>query len=87
MEGMSHRTTIVLDDAAFEALRDLSRRYGCSASEAVRRALVRHRDEVVGVPEEKRKRRAAALRQLVERMDGQDVEAEIARLKAEDEHG
>lgn len=83
---MSHRTTIVLDDASLQALRDLSRRYGCSASEAVRRALVRYRDEVAGVPEEKRNRRAAALRALVARMDGQDAEAEIARLKAEDEH-
>lgn len=84
---MSHRTTIVLDDAALQALRELARRYGCSASEAVRRALVRHRDEVVGVHEEKRRRRAAALRELVARMDGQDAEAAIARLKAEDEQG
>lgn len=37
------------------------------------------------MPEEKRKRRVAALRALIERMDGQDAEAEIARLKAEDE--
>lgn len=44
--GMNTRTTIVLDAASSAALTDLERLYHCSASEAVRRALVAHRDAV-----------------------------------------
>ena len=67
--GMSHRITIVFDDDSHEALRQVARHLGCSASEAVRRAVLRFRDERLGVPEEKRKRRVAALRALI---DGRD---------------
>ncbi|MGH8311319.1 MAG: hypothetical protein ACRETX_16180 [Steroidobacteraceae bacterium] len=78
------RTTIVLDHPSETALSALTKHYGCSASEAVRRALVQHRERTLGVPEEKRQRRRAALEQLVRLMDGHDWQAEIERLKNED---
>jgi len=79
------RTTIVLDNSSEEALEALTRHFGCSASEAVRRALVNHRDRTLGVPAEKRRRRAAAFEKLVQLMDGTDWQTEIARLKDEDD--
>lgn len=78
------RTTIVLDEPSEAALRALTKHYGCSASEAVRRALVQHRERTLGVPEEKRTRRRAALRKLIELMEGHDWQSEIAALKEED---
>lgn len=78
------RTTVVLDGPSQAALDALTRHYGCSASEAVRRALVQHRDRALGVPEEKRKRRRAALDDLVRLMDGHDWKAELDRLEEEE---
>jgi hypothetical protein len=78
------RTTVVLDAPSQAALDALTRHYGCSASEAVRRALVQHRDRALGVPEEKRKRRRAALDDLVRLMDGHDWKAELDRLDEEE---
>ena len=58
---MASRTTLVLDDKAREAARELARRYGCSLSEATRRALIRQRDLEVGIPRERRRERVEAL--------------------------
>jgi hypothetical protein len=80
------RTTVVLDEPSQSALEALTKHYGCSASEAIRRALIQQRERAVGVPEERRKRRRAALEKLIELMDGHDWQAEIAALKQEDEH-
>ncbi len=80
-----NQTTIVLDEQSSDALAALTKHYGCSASEAVRRALVQHRTRTLGVPENKRRRRKAALLKLIELMDGHDYLAEIKRLKEEDE--
>lgn len=66
------------------ALQALTKHYGCSASEAIRRALVQHRERALGVPADKRRRRRAALDKLIELMDGHDWQAEIAALKDED---
>jgi hypothetical protein len=82
---MSSRTTLVLDDKAREAARQLARRYGCSLSEATRRALVRQRDQELGVPRRRRHERARALRRLFELFADNDPRSEIKRLKAEDE--
>jgi hypothetical protein len=57
---MASCTTLVLDDKAREAARQLARRCGCSLSEAARRALVRQRDAEVGVPRERRQERVQA---------------------------
>jgi hypothetical protein len=81
---MASRTTLILDDKAREAARQLARRYGCSMSEATRRALIRQRDVELGVPRERRRERAQALRRLFDLFADNDPLAEVRRLKAED---
>jgi hypothetical protein len=82
---MASRTTLVLDDKAREAALQLARRYGCSLSEATRRALVHQRDAELGVPRERRQERVQALRRLFHLFADNDPRAEVRRLKAEDE--
>ena len=82
---MVHRTTILLDEETRRAARQLASRYDCSVSEAIRRAVVRHRDTVMGVPSESVTERKRVLARLIDLFDGQDAEAEIRRLKQEDE--
>ena len=82
---MAQRTTLVLDDEAREAARQLARHHGCSLSEATRRALVRQRDEELGVPAARRKERVRLLRSLFDLFAENDPRAEVHRLKAEDE--
>lgn len=74
----------MLDDESRTAARDVAARLNCSTSEAFRRAILRYRDEVAGVPEEARKRRVEALHRLIELFEGHDAKAEIRRLKSED---
>jgi hypothetical protein len=81
---MASRTTLVLDDKARQAARQLARRYGCSLSEATRRALVRQRDAELGVPRARRRERVRALRKLFDLFSDNDPAAEVRRLKAED---
>jgi hypothetical protein len=81
---MASRTTLVLDDKAREAARQLARRYGCSLSEATRRALISQRDAEVGVPRERRRQRVQALRRLFDLFEEHDPAAELRRLKSED---
>jgi hypothetical protein len=82
---MAARTTVVLDQRAREAARQLARRYGCSLSEAMRRALVGQRDAELGVPRQRRRERVQALRRLLPLFAHNDPAAEVARLKAEDD--
>lgn len=82
---MPHRTTLVLDDHVRQAARELAERYGCSTSEAIRRAVLRHRDETLGIPEERRQRRVNVLNRLFDLFEGHDAAEEIARLKDQDE--
>lgn len=82
---MATRTTLVLDDKAREAARQLAHRYGCSMSEATRRALIRQRDVELGVPRERRQERVQALGRLFDLFADNDADAEVRRLKAEDE--
>ena len=79
------RTTLLLDEETRNAARQLALRYGCSTSEAIRRAIVRHRDTVFGVPAESRTERRRVLMRLFELFDGNNPEEEIQRLKHEDE--
>lgn len=81
---MASRTTLVLDDKAREAARQLARRYGCSLSEATRRALIRQRDVELGIPPERRRERVEALGRLFDLFADNDADAEVRRLKAED---
>ncbi len=79
-----HRTTLLLDEESRRAARELAIRLDCSASEAIRRAIVRYRDSLFGIPASSRKERKAALSRLIDLFEGHDSDAEIARLKAED---
>ena len=83
---MAHRTTILLDDEVRAAARELAAVYRCSTSEAIRRAVIRHRDAVYGVPASSRQQRRQALKRLFELFEGHDAAEEVRRLKAED-HG
>ena len=75
----------MLDDETRHAARQLAMRYGCSVSEAIRRAVVRQRDAAFGVPVASRKERRKVLERLFELFEGNDPEEEIRRLKAEDD--
>lgn len=83
---MATRTTIVLDDESRRAVEELARHYACSMSEAIRRAVVGHRDVVRGVPVARREERVRALLELAELFEGHDAEAELAELNRADEH-
>lgn len=82
---MGTRTTIVLDDRSRAAARQLARQYGCSVSEAIRRSVLRQRDLKAGVPADRRRQRARALKRLFSLFAENDPAREIRRLKAEDE--
>lgn len=82
---MSTRTTLVLDDDARTAARELAHRYGCSASEAIRRAILRHRDTVFGIPQARREERVRILNRLFDLFEGHDAADEVRRLKEQDE--
>ena len=80
----SRRTTILLDDDTRHAARELALRYGCSVSEAIRRAVIRQRDASLGVPAGTRKERRKVLERLFELFEGNDPAEEVARLKEQD---
>lgn len=82
---MSSRTTLILDDDARSAARELAHRYGCSTSEAIRRAILRHRDAVLGIPSTRRAERVRVLERLFEQFQDHDPAEEVRRLKEEDE--
>ena len=81
---MQQRTTLIMDAETRLAARQLALRYGCSTSEAIRRAVLRHRDAVFGVPPEARSERRKVLNRLFELFEGHDAEREIGRLKSQD---
>ena len=78
------RTTLILDDEAGAAARELAHRYGCSVSEAIRRSLTAQRDIESGVPTSVRKERVRVLTRLFALFEGSDAAEEIRRLKAQD---
>jgi hypothetical protein len=78
------RTTLILDDEAAAAARELAYRYGCSVSEAIRRSLIAQRDVESGVPKNMRKERVRILRRLFDLFEGNDAKEEIRRLKLQD---
>ena len=82
---MAIRTTVMLDDDVRSAARELAHRYGCSTSEAIRRAVLRHRDAVLGIPPARRAERVRILERLFDLFQDHDPEYEVRRLKEEDE--
>ena len=81
---MAIRTTLMLDPESRKAARELALRYGCSTSEAIRRAVIRQRDTAFGVSAAGRKERVAALKRLFELFQGNDADDEVQRLKSQD---
>jgi hypothetical protein len=79
------RTTIVLDSKGEKAAKQLSALWGCSGSEAIRRALVAQRDSLLGQSPARRAERRRLLLELFDQFDGTDAASEIARRKSEDE--
>lgn len=75
----------MMDKESRQAARELALRYGCSTSEAIRRAVLRHRDALFGIPAQSRTERRKVLDRLVELFEGHNAEEEVRRLKAEDE--
>jgi len=80
-----NRITLILDEETRTAARELAYRYGRSTSEAIRLAIVRHRDAVLGLPAGRRRERRQALERLFALFEGHDARAEVRRLKSEDE--
>jgi hypothetical protein len=80
-----YRTTLMMDNETQRAARELALRYGCSTSEAIRRAVLRHRDAVFGVPAQTRMERVKILNHLFALFKGHDAEDEVQRLKTQDE--
>jgi hypothetical protein len=81
---MAQRTTILLDDETREAARQLARRYRCSVSQAMRRAVIEQRDAVLGLPAARRRKRRQALERLFTLFAGHDAAREVRRLKTQD---
>ena len=81
----SSRTTLILDEEVRAAARELAHQYGCSTSEAIRRAVVQQRDAVFGISNASRESRVRTLEVLFEQFQDNDAEAEVRRLKDEDE--
>jgi hypothetical protein len=82
---MATRTSIFLDPETKKAAKQLSTIYDCSTSEAIRRAVIHHRDAVLGISPESQKKRQHILCRLFELFEGNEAEEEIQRLKKEDE--
>jgi hypothetical protein len=82
---MKSRTTLVIDDKAWKAARQLARRHDCPLSEVTGRALIREGDAGPKVPRARRRERVKALRRLFDLFAGIDLAAEIKRLRVEDQ--
>ena len=82
---MAVRTTLLPDDEVRAAAHELANRHECSTSEAIRRAVLRHRDAVLGIPRSRRQERVRILERLFELFEDHDAADEIRRLKEQDE--
>ena len=81
---MVHRTTILLSDDARRAARDVATALEVTPAEAVRRAIVAYRDQVLGVSADSRKRRVLAFKRAAELFADNDPVAEVGALKTQD---
>ena len=81
---MSDRTTIVLGATERRAARRLAKRWGVTPSEAIRRALLRvAEEELDDVRQRRRRHRVGALDRLIQLSSGQDLDAELRRIRQE----
>jgi len=83
---MARRTTILLDNKSRRAAKQLAGALDVSVSEAVRRAIVAYRDQVVGASVDARRRRVRAFQHAIELFEGNDAEAEVRALKQQDKY-
>jgi hypothetical protein len=83
---MAHRTTILLDDESRRAAKQLAAALDVAPSEAVRRAIVAYRDQVIGASPELRKRRVRAFERALELFEDNDPAAEVSALKDQDKY-
>jgi hypothetical protein len=81
---MARRTMILLSDDARRAAGDIATALEVTPAEAVRRAVLAYRDQVLGVPREARKRRLDAFKRAAELFADNDAAAEVRALKAPD---
>ena len=82
---MATRTTLMLDDDVRSAARELAHRYGCSTAEAIRRAVLRHRDTVIGIPPARRAERVRILERLFDLFQDHEPAEEVRCPKQQDE--
>jgi predicted transcriptional regulator len=82
----NHRTTILLDDESRRAAKQLATALDVPPSEAVRRAIVAYRDQIVGVSADVRKKRVLAFTRARDLFEGNDAEAEVRSLKEQDKY-
>ena len=75
-----------MDDESRRAAKQLAAALGVPASEAVRRAIVAYRDQVVGATGDSKRRRTRAFQRLIELFEDHDAKAEIRALKEQDKH-
>ena len=75
----------MLDEEARYAACELAHRYGCSVSQAICRAVLRHRDAVLGLPPARRSERVRTLERLFDLFQDHDPADEVRRLKEEDQ--
>ena len=75
----------MLDERTRTAARELATAFQCSTSEGIRRAILRQRDAVLGIPPARRQERVRTLERLFDLFQGHDADDEIRRLKEQDE--
>ena len=80
----TERSEIILDRETRIAARQLALHYGCSLSAAGRRAVISQRDALLGKPASDHETRGPILARLFELFEGNDPDAEVARLKQQD---
>ena len=83
---MAHRTTILLDEESRRAAKQLASALDVAPAEAVRRAIVAYRDQLVGTTGDARRRRLAAFERAVALFADNDAEAEVRALKEQDKY-
>ena len=75
----------MLDEDTRRAARELAAAWDCGTSEAIRRAIRKQHAAVCAVGPDEQAARSQTLNRLFSLFDGDDADAEVERLKLEDE--
>ena len=76
----------MLGDESRRAAKQLASALDVTPSEAVRRAIVAYRDQVVGVGGDARERRVRAFKRALDLFEDNDAAAEVSALKEQDKY-